>query len=170
MKYIDNTINALKEVYSHNSYFAVSFISAILIYSLNAVAHNYKILASQFSFSLLFSLIIGAPKAMVASSFIFLVIISIFAGILVSMSIFLLKRQIMDGVYASGTGIVVSILAPACPSCALGLLGILGIGSFLSVLPFKGLELGLLGVFIVVASLFYLSNKIMTNTCSIKAE
>jgi len=66
--------------------------------------------------------------------------------------------------------VLVSIVAPACPSCAIGLLSILGLGGFLAVLPFKGLELGVLGVVVLIFSTVYLSGKIVTNTCTINTK
>ncbi|MCH7664188.1 MAG: hypothetical protein IH859_10020 [Chloroflexi bacterium] len=48
------------------------------------------------------------------------------------------------------------------------LVGAMAIGGFLAVLPFKGLELGIFGIILLGVSVIYLSNKVVTKTCSIK--
>ncbi len=83
-------------------------------------------------------------------------------------SIFIIRRQAALGISTSITGIIVSIFAPACPACALSLLGILGLSGFLVLLPFKGIELGILGIVILVGSLVFLSKKINTAVCEVK--
>ena len=83
------------------------------------------------------------------------------------MSVFLVKRQISTEAYAGFASLLTGVLAPACPSCALGLLTLLGLGSFLTILPFKGAELGFLAVMVLLFSLAYLSKKIVTKGCKI---
>ena len=69
---------------------------------------------------------------------------------------------------AGFSGIVAGIIAPACPSCALSILSVMGVGGALAFLPFGGLELGFVAIIILIISLFYLSNKIMTKVCVVK--
>jgi plastocyanin len=95
---------------------------------------------------------------------------SILAGIVVAMTIYLVKRQIKGNLKASSSSILVSLIAPACPSCAIGLLSVLGFGGFLAVLPFKGLELGFIGLGLLGVSTVYLSNKITTKTSNIAPQ
>lgn len=102
-----------------------------------------------------------------AFSLVVLLCISLLGGIVISLSLFLVRRQIQAGI-GWGSGIAVGVLAPACPSCAIGLASLLGLSGFFAVLPFKGRELGILGIGILLGSLFYLSNKISTKTCDIK--
>ncbi|MBS3139490.1 hypothetical protein J4479_00625 [Candidatus Woesearchaeota archaeon] len=157
---------ALQEVYSENQhYYFISILSALAIYSFNAVFHNFRL--ALLTPNLFISLILGFHETMSIYSIIFLVIISVLTGILVSMTIFLLRRQIKDGIYASGVGVIASVIAPACSSCALGLLGLLGLSSLLAVLPFKGIEIGILGIIIVLAAVNSLAKKIVAQTCPI---
>ena len=100
-------------------------------------------------------------------SLIMLILLSILSGVVVSMSFFLVRRQIDGSIATSTSGILIGLLAPSCPQCAIGLLSFLGLGGFLTILPFKGLELGVLGIAILVFSMFYLSNKVVTNVCDI---
>lgn len=156
--------NAAREVYSVKGYYAFSLVVSLLVYSLNALIHNSTLVIRNWKVSS--SLIFGFHNTVPTSSAVLLVIVSILSGIVMAFSVFLLRRQI-KGSSLAGVSIVASVLAPACPACALGILGVVGIGGVISFLPFKGLELGLLGVLIVVISLQYLSKKICTNVCEI---
>ena len=170
MKSIRNVKTALKEVYKNKGYLFFTIGFSIVIFLFNALINNYKLLLSSFSFKLLFSLIGGIMTTITPTSLIFLVIISILAGIVISMGIFLIRRQIKGSVGTSAASVVIGIAMPACPSCAIGLLSILGLGGFLAVLPFKGLELGVLGVILLVFSTVYLSGKIVADTCTISTK
>ena len=161
---------ALKEVYGSKSYFFISFSVALFIFLFNMLVNNYRILFSDFSFSLFFSLLSGTIYSMTTSSLILLIIMSVLAGTSVVMTIFLVQRQVSGSIEVSLGGIFISLIAPACPSCAIGLFSVLGFGGFLAMLPFEGLELGFVGVGLLVVSLFYLSNKITTKTCSIASN
>ncbi len=168
MRHLNNILQALAEVYATKKYFAYSGLFSLLVFSLNALIGNFKLIASQFSLLLIFDLIASTHSTMSAVSFAFLVIISVLSGIIFSLSLFLVKRQISYGAGIGLSGIIASILTPACSSCALGLTGILGIGGFLSILPFKGMELGVLGILLLGVSLVFLSRKIVSNVCEIK--
>ncbi len=167
MNYVNNVRDALKEVYSSKKYFVVTLVVASVIFLFNTLINNYRIIFSNFSFSLFFSLLKGTITIMTTLSLLFLIIMSILAGVVTVMTVFLVKRQIKGSLKASSSSILVSLIAPACPSCAMGLLSVLGFGGFLAVLPFKGLELGFLGIGLLAVSIVYLSNKITTKTCSI---
>lgn len=170
MKSIRNVKTALKEVYKNKGYLFFTIGFSIVIFLFNALINNYKLLLSSFSFKLLFSLIGGIMTTITPTSLIFLVIISILAGIVISMGIFLIRRQIKGSVGTSAASVVIGIAMPACPSCAIGLLSILGLGGFLAVLPFKGLELGVLGMVLLIFSTVYLSGKIVADTCTISTK
>ena len=168
MKHLNNIVQALAEVYVEKKYFFYSGLFSLLVFSLNALIGNFKLVASQLSLLLIFDLIVSTHSTMSTVSFLFLVIISVLSGIIFSLSLFLVKRQISYGAGIGLSGIIASVLTPACSSCALGLAGILGISGFLSVLPFKGMELGVLGIIFLGGSLIFLSRKIVSNVCEIK--
>jgi len=168
MKKLNHIIRALHEVYSEKKYFLFSGIFSLSVFSFNAAIRNYKLLFSEFSISLFLNLVLSAHSSMSLISFVFLVVVSLLSGVVFSLSLFLLRRQVTYSAGIGLSGIITSILTPACSSCALGLAGILGIGGFLSVLPFKGLELGVLGIILLGVSLLYLSGKIATKFCDVK--
>jgi len=167
MNYIHKVQEALKEVYSSNRYLVITISVALFLFLFNTLVNNYRILFSDFSFSLFFSLLKGTLASMTTLSIIILIVMSILAGIVVAMTVYLLKKQVTGNLKAISSSISVSLIVPACPSCAIGLLSVLGFGGFLAVLPFKGLELGFLGIGILGASTIYLSKKITTKTCDI---
>lgn len=167
MKLLRNVLEALKEVYNSKDYFVITFSVALALFLFNTLVNNYRILLSDFSLSLFFLLLSGTISTMTTLSLLLLITLSVLAGVVISMTIFLVKRQVKGSVGASTSGIFVSLIAPACPSCAIGLLSVLGMGGFLAFLPFRGLELGFLGMGLLGVSTVYLSKKITTKTCSI---
>ncbi len=163
-------ITAIKEVFSEKKYYALSVGFAVLVFASNSLLLNYKLLLSSFSLSLAWSLFVGFPSLISKIGLSFLLLIAILSGIVISMSVFLVRRQIKGGYSAGSTGLIAGLLTPACPSCALSVLGVLGLGGFLSVLPFKGLELGILGILVLVGSIGYLSKKIVTKVCELPTK
>ena len=168
MIYIDNIKKALKEVYTKKSYLAITLIAAFVIIAFNLLVTNYKIIFSNFSSKLVYSLFIGGFYNIETLPLIFLIITSISAGILLSMGVYIIRRQISGGVGLGSSSVAMSVIAPACPSCAIGLISTLGFGSFFAFLPFRGLELGVFAVIIITVSIVYMSGKIVTKTCAIK--
>jgi len=168
MRYLDNIKEALKEVYVKKSYFVITLITAFVIIAFNLLVTNYKIIFSNFTLKLVYSLFIGGFSNIETLPLIFLIITSISAGILLSMGIYIIRRQISGSVGIGSSSIALSVLAPACPSCAIGLISTLGFGSFFAFLPFKGLELGVFAIIIITASIIYMSGKIVTKTCKIE--
>lgn len=161
-------VPASKEVYKDGKYFLITGTSAVALLSLNAIVRNYKLLFGNFSFSLLWSLIYGLMASFTPLAFLFLIIISLLGGIVITYSAYLIKRQLTLQASLGTPGILIAILAPACPSCALGLLSLLGMGGVLAFLPLGGLELGILGIFLLFLSVTHLSTKIMANVCEVK--
>lgn len=165
-----NIPRALKEVYAKKQYIVITLLFAFFIFSLNVLIINYKLLISNFSFSLLFAFLIGSVEMMSIGSFIFMILVSLLSGVVLSMSVFVLLRQIAHSIGMGTSGVLLSIAAPSCPSCAIGLFSVIGLGGFLSILPFRGLELRFLAAAVLLASVAYLAKKISTKTCSIRTE
>ena len=166
-KTIKTIKEALKETYKRGRYLALTLVTATLIFLFNSLINNYKVLLSKFSFGLLLSLIAGTLTAISTISLISLIIFSILSGIVISMSVLLIQRQISNSIAEGSSSILISLIVPACPSCAFGLLSIIGLGGFLALLPFKGLELGFLGIILLLFFTVSLSKKITKKTCAI---
>ena len=166
MKYIKITQEAIKETYSSKEYFLVTLAAALVLFLFNVLVSNYRILFSDFSFPLLFSLTAGMLASMTALSIMLLFIMLVLAGIATAMTVLLVKRQVKWNLKATSSSILVSLIAPACPSCGIGLFSVLGFSGFLAMLPFKGSEVGFISIGLLGVSIIYLSNKIVTKTCN----
>lgn len=158
--------SALKQVYASSLYWLITIITALIVFTLNVLVHNTQVVFHRLSLPLIFALLYGSYDSMTPFSFSLLMILSLLTGIIVSFTIFLIKRQIHFGVYASTGSFLISLLAPACSSCALGFFGIFGLSGLLFLLPLKGLEFGLLALALVIISLFFLARKITHDSCS----
>ncbi len=159
---------ALKEVYRQKRYFFLTFLVAVVLFVANPLLLNYKIFVSGFSFPLAYYLVVGSPATMTVPSFLTLIVISLLAGMVFSLSVFLLQRQIVTDATIGMGGIILGLLAPACPACAMGLLGIVGLGGLFVFLPWKGLELSIVAVGLLLLSIFLLSRKVETKICVIQ--
>lgn len=163
--YVTSVIQAVKEVYSSRKYILISIATFLIIFSFNAVIDNYKLLLNIFSPLLFLSLIGSTIKNITAASLGILLILSLLAGVVTSMSIFVLQRQLKGSAGIGISSIITSLIAPSCTSCALGLLSILGLSGVIAFLPFQGVELGIGGIIVMVISIVYLSQKITAKTC-----
>lgn len=65
---------------------------------------------------------------------------------------FLKKRNNLKITLGAG---IISIVAAGCASCGLSLASIVGLGSALAVLPFRGFELYIASIAILLLSLYY---------------
>lgn len=166
MRYLDNIKKSFSEVYSP-SYIFLSVFVALSIFLFNVLIINYELVLNNFNLVLIFSLVRGAVDNMLISSFFILIIVSILAGILVSLLVYKMKRsmELNKSYGVAGGGIFLGVLAPACTSCGLGLLALFGYGGLLAFLPFRGLELGVIAVVLLGVGIVSVSNGIAEKTC-----
>jgi hypothetical protein len=160
-----------KKVFSNWKYVALSVIIALTFYSFNVFMKSYNSLISfynQFglleSIKLFFSFFIGFKETTLIISFISLILITILFGLLFSLITYKTKmiKSISGktGIFTT-TGIFLGILAPGCAACGVGLLSLFGIGAAtLSFLPYNGLELSMLAIFILSFSTFEITKDI----------
>jgi len=166
MKYVDSILPALKEVFRDKKYWGLAVGFTFIAMAFNLLVTNFSLLKNQFSIGLFFTLLFGSMAAMPKFSLSLLVIMAILGGVVTSMSIFLVTRQVSGA--AAGSSVLLAVIAPACPSCAIGPLAALGLGGYLAVLPFRGVEIGILGLVVLVGALLFLSTKITTKICGVK--
>jgi len=94
-------------------------------------------------------------------------------GVNISLLVYRFKEIAVDRKSStmSGIGIFAAALANGCPGCFAGLfpfiLSIFGVSATLSILPFNGIELQVLGAVLLGTSIFFLSGK-SKNVCEIK--
>ena len=162
MKYLEQVKKALQEVYKRKKYFLVTLVFAFLIVMFNLLVNNYRLILSQPS--LIPILMLGSFGTISKTAFSLLLVSALLGGMVFSMGIFLVARQI-GGTVGASSSVLLSVIAPSCPACAIGPLSVLGLSGYLAVLPFQGLELGILSIIILSVSLVYLSGKIETKVC-----
>ena len=133
--------------------FLFSFKTLIAIYPLFGISKTLQFFAIS---------ALGFKSVIMAHSYIGLIITSILLGILGSLVIYKLRMGLQTAKTASGLlgwmGAVFALIAPGCAACGIGLVSLLGIsGAFISFLPYEGLELTLLSIFILIIATLSLS-------------
>ena len=165
--YINSVTPAIKAVYHKKYPWIVTAIAALLIFSLNIIVINLPLLFKQFSFKLLWYLIIGGVVIAKPSSLAVLTLIALLGGVVISMSMFLVARQVQSSAAHGIFGLLITTIIPACPSCTLGVISLIGLGGIFSILPFKGLELGWIVLLLLIGSILFLSKKVL-GVCSVR--
>ncbi|MCA9486431.1 MAG: hypothetical protein H6500_01425 [Candidatus Woesearchaeota archaeon] len=85
--------------------------------------------------------------------------ISLLLALFVSVSLYKIKYFKQSDKAKSATSVVAGFLgmvAAGCPACSITLASYIGLAGFLSLLPFKGLELKILSVFLLVPVNYFL--------------
>ena len=168
----------LIKVFKNKNYLLLTIITTILFYSLNAIISSFlEIISFYKSYSFLNSLkltflnILGFHYKILVSSLISLIIISILLGILVSLLTYKTKKikQNENLGFFAAAGIFIGIIAPGCAACGIGMASILGFSAFLTFLPFKGLELSILSIILLLIANYQLSKTLLNDdSCKIK--
>lgn len=161
-------INSLKEVFRHTRYVAVAVLFFVSLFYFNIALMNYAILIDLFSLELIWNLTWGIYFSRTCYSATSMILLSLLGGMVLAMTLYLIRRQIKFSNASGIVGIITSIVAPSCSACAIGLLGLLGIGGAIAALPFEGLEINILALILLCWSLYTLSKKIQTTVCEIK--
>lgn len=116
----------------------------------------------------MFFILIGSFQALDIRDTTLLVIVSILFGL--NTELVLRKIKFLAS-YGSlhvtfGTGLI-ALAATGCASCGLSLVSLVGLGGALAALPFHGLELYFVSIFILFASLWYNLNSLV-KACKIR--
>ena len=160
-------MRAFHAVYTEKVYYVSTFLFSFLIFAANPLLRNYRLLLDSPSPKLAWSLLIASPATTSLSSLVVLIIISLLSGIVFTFSLYLVRRQLSAGIGAGVSGALIGLFAPACSACAVGVFGLVGLSGFLAVLPFKGSEIGVVGIILLTGSIVYLSHKV-TGICKIR--
>ena len=160
------TCKSIGLVLSRRKYMIISLIFSLLLFSLS----YYFFVAKVAYHSIWISVNMSGPL-FVTLSITFILITSILSGILFSMLLFKFEKYhktnkkgffgfVGYGIGAFGTG---------CPTCGAFLFGLVGLPFALASLPFKGIELHILGIFILSSSI-YLTEKSINEICKLKGD
>lgn len=170
----------LWEVFQKPAYLGIALLAAILFFLINILLPNLKALKTVIAeatsgqvITFIGALIQGGVNSITTTSLYVLVIISLLIGIVLSLLLYKVKMvkmfSMQDG-KATTIGAILGLAAPGCASCGIGVLSAVGLTSTLAYLPFKGVEIGLVSIALLMTSTGSLASRIADgNTCSLKA-
>ncbi len=177
---------SLREVFARPSYGFVALFIAILIGAIMTWVSSYDVVklaitseALDFAgkLNLIFSSLGSFATNFTLSSQIMIVLVSLLAGVNMAMLIFYLKknRTIRKTAKTSVLGLIVGTLGVGCSACGSVILtSIFGVSAsfvFMSYLPLKGMEFGLIGIALVILSIYNIANKMQSPvTCKVVAK
>ncbi len=170
----------LCEVFQKPLYLGIALLTAIIFFLLNILLPNLKALktviaSTTMSQAITFigALLQGGINSITTTSLYVLIIISLLIGIVLSLLIYKVKMVKMFSMQDGKTttiGAILGLAAPGCASCGIGVLSAVGLTSTLAYLPFKGMEIGLISIALLMTSTASLASRIADgNACSIKA-
>ncbi|MEK7535407.1 MAG: hypothetical protein AAB590_00105 [Patescibacteria group bacterium] len=155
-------LRVFKKVFSDPIYILYSLFAAVFVVAIIVFAINFRLIAVVWSFTFFLSLFTTLPSVLGFNQFLYLVIVAMLFSISLSLSIYYLKHSRLSNL-SSLSGLVVAILGLGCSSCgSLILTPILGLaaGGLLATLPLRGGEFAILGVVLLLWSLYTLIKKI----------
>jgi len=171
-------LSSLREVFRQPFYVVTAAIVSFILLAVNAWLPSRDLIGYFFSsdyfnwgdrLALLGRLLMSMGVNLTILRKVFIILIAILAGINLSLLIYFLKRRLhfYRETGASLAGILLSLFGIGCASCGSVLLSsVLGLSVtslFISWLPFKGIELGLLSLIILIWSIYSLSKRLQKN-------
>ncbi|MDY6788941.1 MAG: hypothetical protein SVV03_03160 [Candidatus Nanohaloarchaea archaeon] len=164
----------LKDVFRRPLYISVAAVLSIAAFSAYALLLNYNLVLSAVqsgSIGLLVdlvpALVVGYFNTTTTFSAVMSLLVSLAVGINFALVAFRLVEMSALGKEGAGSlgGMAVAVLAPACPACATTIFAFTGLSSFLAVLPFKGTELKVLALLLLIGSALYITRQIDKEVC-----
>lgn len=172
-------VKTWREVFSKPKYLSIALLSALVFYIIYFLTSAYGNIISYFqensfigTIKFAFLLFVNFKETILFSSFISMILLSLFTGILISILLYrarIVKNNSVKKIgFMGGIGVFLGIFAPGCASCGLGIVALLGFSGIFATLPLKGLEVSYLALFILIFSIIQISSKIGdVNSCNI---
>ncbi|MFA6307283.1 MAG: hypothetical protein WCS88_01155 [Patescibacteria group bacterium] len=160
---------SFKDVFKKPSYVILFFIIALAFFLASFLIARYQLLAAfsgLIKIKMFWFLLRDPQSTFTSSSLILVIILSFLSAINIVMMIFYVKRRISleKNTGVGLMGMILGFLGVGCASCgSLVLSSIFGLAattSFIGILPFGGLEFGILGVFMLLFSTYLIAKKI----------
>lgn len=130
------------------------------VYFANWSLFNHTFLGNfpfEYKIKLSFALTNGLVTTMSVLNFYSLIIISVLTGLNIALLLRVFKNlAFQKAQMAFGMGSIFGLAGSGCASCGLPVLGLLGLSSSVVNLPFKGLEISVLSILMLVFSFIYL--------------
>jgi hypothetical protein len=170
-------IKSFKEVFKKPSYVILALAVAFVVFLISIWLPSWEWLYFVFT-SKIFNFpdkikLFWSSLDLVKTNFtlisrMFVICLSLLAGINIAMLTFYLKRRIvLQKTAGIGLlGIISGFLGIGCASCGSvifpSILGVTVASSFISILPLKGFEFGILGIIIILVSIYLIARKIQS--------
>jgi hypothetical protein len=164
-------LNNIWLVFRQWQYLLLTILIIGVFYALNALVSQWSTLAGTFdllgvqgALQLVFNLVIGYSETIDPLLHGGLIVTAILLGILFSLVLY--KIRIVGTVSGkhgtvSAIGVLFGIVAPSCAACGIGILSALGFSVIaLHALPFKGFELSLLSILILIGAIASVSRNL----------
>lgn len=163
-------------IYKNLFYIFLTVSISSLVYTFNALILNFGVVWSflsqgEFSTAMNISktLITGFPGSTSSAVLFLIIVMSVLSGVLFSLVVFSLTNS--DKKPGTETGALGSVLVASgvsgCAVCATGAVSLAGIAFSLSFLPFNGVELNVLTVFILFYAVFWYIDTVINEKCSL---
>jgi len=170
-------INALKKVFKKPSYILLALVSMFLVFAVSVWLPNIPLIIKIMGHGgITFNQKVGIPVSLLGSiytnftliSAIYTIFISLFFGINLAMFVFFLKRKIntlqKSGMTTGFLGLLSGIVGVGCAACGslvlASLLSLFGSTWIITLLPLKGEEFGILGVILLMISIYMVAKQI----------
>lgn len=170
---IKEATSGFLEVLKKRKYIAITLIFAALFYTVNIFLSSFRGLTDIIKNQGFFHMISVFPLFIVNYAdfftykfFIGLIINSFLFGALVSLLVYktkTIKKFSKKTGFLTSTGIFFGVLAPGCSACGVGFISAIGFGSAaITFLPWKGFELMILSVLLLLYAVYKISEQINT--------
>ncbi len=179
-------IKSLQEVFARPSYGFLVLLFAILIGAIMTWLSSFDVIKLAISsetltflgkLKLIFLSLGSFATNFTLSSQVMVVLVSLLAGINMAMLIFYLRKNkaVRKSAKTSVLGLIVGTLGVGCSACGSVILSsIFGISAsfvFMSYLPLGGMEFGLIGIALVIFSIYNIANKMQSSlTCKVEID
>lgn len=166
MKYFGETSRAIKLVFKNRRYLVFSFFFASISFSF-----LYYFLVAKVADKSIWISVMMSGEGFVTFSIVSSLLISILSGILFSMILFKFNnfRSFEGKGFFGFIGSGIGAFGIGCPTCGAFLFGLIGMPLALTYLPFRGLELQVLSVLILLVSVYF-TGKSINGVCKIKID
>ncbi len=165
-KKINESWRTIIGILSRRKYFFIFLGATIIIFSLLYYFMVATVANNSFKTALMMS---GVNY--IYAAFLLILILSLLFGIYFSLVIFKLSFSMSIGKQgiAGSIGSLVGAFGVGCPTCGAFLFALIGAPLALMYLPFRGIELQIIGIFILVISIYFTGKSINSN-CGIKIK
>ncbi len=154
---LSDKLAVIKEIYSKSRYLSVLVIVSVFIYILNATIVQWSNLKLAGTIGLFNLITTGFYYSVTRETFYTSLMVSLLTGILISILSYkskdILKKKGNYLGFIPSIAVFLGFLAPGCAACGIGLAAVLGLGAVLINMPFKGLEISLLAIILLIYSI-----------------